>query len=81
MLTDAEFTLADYNDKVVRTWRMNEMTAHDNILEIDLTQEETLSFVPSLHKGQLRVKVLGGGVMASKKMPVNVKDLLSEEVL
>ncbi len=70
------------NDKEIVTKTKEDCTlSGDNIISTTLSQEETFLFSDKLVDIQLRIKTLGGEVLATEPISVDVRKCLDSEVL
>ena len=80
-IAEAEYVVADDQNTIILKWRLEDMEATTDTLKIKLTQDDTILLEPRIYQTQLRVKLMSGDVMATQKMPLNIQDLIAEDVI
>ena len=80
-IAEAEYVMADDQDTIILKWKLEDMETTTDTLKIKLTQDDTILLEPRIYQTQLRVKLTSGDVMATQKMPLNIQDLISEDVI
>lgn len=63
------------------TFEKSDVELTDKKIVITLTQEQTKEFRSVPCEVQLRVKLVGGSVVASNMIRINIKPVLNEEIL